>query len=100
MKITLECNVSYLCTLLSGSVVPGEVAFLAWYSTVYQMITENTRWLVLLPSLECKTCPDLSLKMTVGQEQNHTNKHKGEWPVVVFELSNSLHLVIVLLTQG
>ena len=40
------------------------------------------------------------LKMTVGQEQNHTNKRKGEWSVVVFELSNSLHLVIVLLTQG
>jgi hypothetical protein len=37
------------------------------------------------------------MKMTVEQEQDHTNKYKGGGPVVVFELSNSLLLALVLL---
>ena len=51
----------------------------------------------LLPSYECETSPNFSMKMTVEQEQEHTNKYKGEGSVVVFELSNSLPPAVVLL---
>jgi hypothetical protein len=40
------------------------------------------------------------MKMIVEQEQDHTNKYKGELSVVVvLELSNSLSLATTLLAQ-